>query len=186
MAVLDGPEGLTDSVCGGCAGSNDRKARSTCIVPDRYISCRYVSDHGRDEKRRHPFGAFGQNLLRLPDHSGEASDSRADIHSESERIYISILSRTDARLLHGLPCSCHRIYGELVLLSCKTRLDSVIRRIEILHFTCNLYRKVVSGKSLHEIYSANPVKKAVPICPDIVSYRSYDSHSRYNYSSVHI
>jgi len=163
-----------------------RKTRAACIVTYGDVSCRDIRDHSRDEKRRYPFRALIDKFLCLTYLSRESADSGADVHSESERIDVTVLGGIESRLIDSLPCGCCRINGEFVLLSGKRRLDTVIGRIEILYLAGNLYRKIICRDRSDEIYAADTVQKVLPVCLHIISDRGYDTHSCHYYSFVHV
>ena len=92
MAIFYGTEGLSYRMGRCCARSHHRKTWSAGLVPYGDIAGCDIRDHCRNEKRRHPFRAFRQDLLRLPHDSLKTTYTGAYIYAEPERIYIASLT----------------------------------------------------------------------------------------------
>ena len=155
-------------------------------MSDGDVSGSDVRNHRRDEKRRNPLWSIIEEFLSFTDLCRETADSRPDIDAEPERIDVSsFLSRTEPGLLHCLCGCCNGKDGESVLFPCKGRLDAELRRVEILHLSCNMDREIICWECRDEVDSTDSVKQILPECFYIVSNRRYDPGSCNNYSSCH-
>ena len=154
-------------------------------MTDCDIAGSHICNHCRNKIRRHPLMSLIHGLFRLTHLGLESAHARTDIHSQAERVDITILRGHQSGLLHCLPCSGHGIYGKAVLFSHDRRLYSVIGRIKILYLPGQSGLQSFCGERLDEINPTDTRTKVFPKSIYIVSYRRYHSHSRYYNPSFH-
>ena len=105
LAVLNGPECLTDGMSSGCACSYNVEAFSLKSELDGNIACGHVAYHKRYQKGIHTAGSLLVKLLHILFHGLERADAGSHAHAYAVRI---LLLHINTGLLQGFLGCSHR------------------------------------------------------------------------------
>ena len=135
----------------------------------RNISGGDISNHLRDEERRHTARTVLQQGGMLTAECLNASDARTDGTTESTGIHILVNHQSTVR--HCLSCGGDGIQGIFVIVANHRLVDIEVFRIEVQYLCGDFHRKILSIESFYGVNGTGAFKEVVPECIHIVAKR---------------